>query len=80
MKQVHGGTNHRQHETGASVAAVCRKHGVSTVTPYACKAKFGGMQVSDAKRPTALEDENARLKRLLADAMPDTAAPKDLLT
>ena len=58
---------------------VCRKHGVSTATFYAWKAKYGGMDVSETKRLKALEDENARLKRLLADAMLDNTALKDLL-
>jgi len=61
------------------MADVCRKHGVSTATFYAWKAKYGGMEVSDAKRLKALEDENAKLKRLLADAMLDKAALKDPL-
>lgn len=70
----------REQEAGVSTAEVCRKHGISTATFYAWKAKFGGMDVSEAKRLKALEDENARLKRLLADAMLDNAALKDLLT
>ena len=57
----------------------CRKHGISSATFYAWKAKFGGLEVSDAKRLKQLEDENAKLKRLLADAMLDAAALKDLL-
>lgn len=69
----------REQEAGAKTAEVCRKHGVSTATFYAWKAKYGGMEVSDAKRLKALEDENAKLKRLLADAMLDKAALKDLL-
>jgi putative transposase len=59
---------------------VCRKHGISTATFYGWKAKFGGMEVSEAKRLKQLEDENAKLKRLLADAMLDNAALKDLMT
>lgn len=55
------------------------KHGISTATFYAWKAKFGGMDVSEAKRLKSLEDENAKLKRLLADAMLDNVALKDLL-
>ena len=69
----------REQEAGAKTADVCRRHGVSTATFYAWKALYGGMDVSDAKRLKALEAENARLKRLLADAMLDTAALKDLL-
>ena len=54
-------------------------HGVSDASIYKWKAKFGGMEVSEARRPRTLEDENTRLKRLLADAMLDNAASKDLL-
>jgi putative transposase len=61
----------KEHEAGVSVADLCRKHGGSDASIYKWKAKFGGMEVSEAKRLKALEDENARLKRLLADAMPD---------
>jgi len=70
----------REQEAGAKCADLCRKHGMSGATFYAWKAKFGGMDVSDAKRLKALEDENARLKRLLAEAMLDQAALKDLLS
>lgn len=66
-------------EAGATVAEVCRKHGVSSATFYAWKAKYGGMDVSDAKRLKALEDENAKLKRLYADAMLDNAGLKALV-
>lgn len=66
-------------EAGVSVADLCRKHGVSDANIYKWKAKYGGMDVSEAKRLKTLEDENARLKRLLADAMSDNAALKDLL-
>jgi putative transposase len=69
----------REHEAGASVAELCRKHGISSATFYAWKAKFGGMDVSEAKRLKALEAENAKLKRLYADAMLDNAGLKDLL-
>ena len=70
----------KEHEAGTSVADLCRKHGVSdaTVYVYKWKAKYGGMGVSEAKRLKGLEGENARLKRLLADAMLDNAALKDL--
>lgn len=64
----------REQEAGSKTADVCRKHGVSTATFYAWKAKYGGMDVSETKRLKALEDENARLKRLLADAMLDNTA------
>ena len=70
----------REQEAGRPTADVCRKHGVSGATFYKWKSKFGGMNVSDAKRLKSLEDENAKLKRLLADAMLDNAALKDLLT
>ena len=69
----------KEHEAGVSVADLCRKHGVSDGTVYKWKAKYGGMDVSEAKRLKGLEDENARLKRLLAAAMLDNAALKDLL-
>ena len=58
---------------------LCRKHGMSSATYYAWKAKYGGLEVSEARRLRALEDENARLKRLLADAMLHNAGLKDLL-
>ena len=64
----------KEHEAGVSVAELCRKHGVSDASIYKWKAKFGGMDVSEAKRLKGLEDENAKLKRLLADAMLDNAA------
>ena len=69
----------REHEAGAKAAELARKHGVSEATIYAWKAKFGGMGVSEAQRLRALEDENARLKRLLADAMLDKAVLNELL-
>ena len=69
----------KEHEAGVSVAELCRKHGVSDASIYKWKARFGGMDVSEAKRLRALEDENAKLKRLLADAMLDNVALKDLL-
>ena len=70
----------REQESGAKTADVCRRHGVSSATFYAWKAKFGGMEPSEARRLKALEDENARLKRLLAEAMLDNRALKDLLS
>ncbi len=70
----------REAEAGAKTADLCRKHGISAATFYNWKAKFGGMAVSEAKRLRALEDENAKLKRLLADAMLDQAALKELLS
>lgn len=69
----------KEHEAGTPVSELCRKHGVSDASIYKWKAKFGGMDVSEAKRLKTLEDENTKLKRLLADAMLDNAALKDLL-
>ena len=69
----------KEHELGAKTADLCRKHGISEATFYNWKSKFGGMDVSEAKRLKALEGENAKLKKLLADAMLDNAALKDLL-
>jgi putative transposase len=68
----------REHEAGAKTADVCRKHGVSSATFYKWKAKYGGLDVSDAKRLRSLGDENARLKKLLAEAMLDNAMLKDI--
>jgi putative transposase len=68
----------REQEAGASTADVCRRHGISSATFYNWKAKFGGMDVSDAKRLKALEDENAKLKKLLAETMLDNAILKDV--
>lgn len=70
----------KEHEAGVSTADLCRKHGMSSASFYVWKAKFGGMEVSDAKKLKALEEENAKLKRLLADAMLDNTALKDLLS
>ena len=69
----------REQEAGAKGADLCRKYGMSEATLYNWKAKYGGLDVSEAKRLKALEDENAKLKRLLADAMLDAAALKELL-
>jgi putative transposase len=68
----------REQEAGMKVAEVCRKHGISEPTFYAWKAKFGGMSISDAKRLRQLEGENAKLKKLLAEAMLDNAVLKDI--
>ena len=70
----------REHEAGAKTADLCRKHGMSEATLYNWKAKFGGMDVSEARRLRALEDENRKLKKLLAEAMLDQAALKELLS
>lgn len=69
----------KEHEAEVSVADLCRKHGVSDASIYNWKARFGGMDVSEARRLKALEDENTRLKRLPADAMLDNAALKNLV-
>ncbi len=70
----------KEAEAGLAVDALCRKHGFGNSTFYKWKAKFGGMDVSEARRLKTLEDENGRLKRLLADAMLDNAALKDIVS
>ena len=70
----------KEHEAGAKTADLARKHGVSEATLYNWKAKYGGMDVSDAKRLRSLEEENRKLKKLLAESMLDQAALKELLT
>lgn len=68
----------QEQEAGTKTAEVCRKHGISQPTFYAWKAKYGGLSVSDTKRLRQLEDENAKLKKLLAEAMLDNAVLKDI--
>ncbi len=68
----------KEQESGHSTAEVCRRHGISPGTFYKWKAKFGGMEVSDARKLRALETENARLKRLVADLSLDNAILKDV--
>ena len=68
----------REQEAGGRTADVCRRHGISQPTFYNWKAKYGSLDVSDAKRLRALEDENAKLKKLLAEAMLDNAILKDV--
>ena len=68
----------REQEAGAKTADVCRKHGISSATFFNWKAKYGGLDVSDARRLKTLEDENRKLKKLLAEAMLDNAMLKDL--
>ena len=68
----------KEQEAGMATADVCRKHGISSATFYKFKAKYGGMDVSDARRLKTLEDENARLKKLLAEQMLDNAILKDV--
>ena len=70
----------REHEAGAKTADLARKHGISEATLYNWKAKYGDMEVSDAKRLRSLEEENRKLKKLLAESMLDQAALKELLT
>ena len=68
----------REQEGGMKTADVCREHGISSATLYAWKAKYGGMDVSQARKLKVLEEENGRLKRLLADAMLDNAVLKEV--
>ena len=68
----------RKHEAGAKTADVSRKYGISSATFYKWKAKYGGLDVSDAKRLKSLEDQNAKLKKLLAEVMLDNAMLKDI--
>jgi putative transposase len=70
----------REHEAGAKTADLARKNGISEATLYNWKAKYGGLDVSDAKRLRSLEEENRKLKKLLAESMLDQAALKELLT
>lgn len=70
----------REQEVGAATADVCRKHGISDATFYKWKAKYGGLDVSEARRLKQLEDENGKLKKLLAEVMLDNAMLKDLTT
>lgn len=69
----------KEQEAGLPTAELCRKHGLSPATFYKLKAKYGGMDLSDAKRLKQLEDENTKLKRLVADVMLDNVVLKDLL-
>ena len=70
----------KEHQAGLSAAAVCRKHGISDATFYKWRSKFGGMEVSDARKLKALEDETRKLKKLLAESMMDNATLKEMLT
>ena len=69
----------KEHQAGLGAAELCRKHGISDATFYKWRSRFGGMEVSDARRLRALEDENAKLKRLLADAMLDVSTLREML-
>jgi putative transposase len=68
----------REHDAGVKTADVCRKHGISSATFFKWKSKYGGMEVSDARRLKVLEDENRKLKKLLAETMLDIAMLKEL--
>lgn len=70
----------REQEAGSATTDVCRKHGISGATFYKWKAKYGGLDVSEARRLKALDDENRRLKKLLAEAMLDNAMLKEIAT
>ena len=70
----------KEHQAGAKAADLCRKHGISDATFYKWRSKYGGMEVSDAKRLKTLEAENAKLKKLLAEQMLDVATLKEMLT
>jgi putative transposase len=69
----------KEHQAGLSARELCRKHGVSEPTFYKWRSKYGGMEVSDAKRLKALEEENARLKKLLAESMMDVSTLREML-
>jgi putative transposase len=68
----------REQDAGAKTADVCRKHGISSATLFKWKSKYGGLEVSDARRLKVLEDENRKLKKLLAESMLDNAMLKDI--
>ena len=70
----------KEHEAGIPVSDLCRKHGVSDASIYKWKARYGGLDVSEAKRLKQLEEENSKLKKLLAEAMLDNAMLKDIAT
>ena len=70
----------KEHEAGVGTEELCRRHGISQQTFYRWKAKYGGLEVGDAQKLKALEDENRRLKRLVADLALDNAALKDVLS
>ena len=69
----------KEHQAGLSAAELCRKHGISDATFYNWRSKYGGMEASEAKRLKALEEENRKLKKLLAESMLDVATLKELL-
>ena len=69
----------KEHQAGASASDLCRKHGISDATFYTWRSKYGGMEVSDARKLKGLEEENARLKKLLAESMLDVSTLKEML-
>ena len=69
----------KEHQAGVPVADLCRKHGISDATLYTWRSKYGGMEVSDARKLKALEDENRRLKKLLAESMLDVATLREMM-
>ena len=69
----------KEHQAGLSAAELCRKHGISDATFYKWRAKYGGLEVSEAKRLKQLEDENARLKKLLAESVMDVSTLREML-
>lgn len=69
----------KEHQAGMSAADLCRKHGISDATFYKWRSKYGGMDVSDAKRLKALEEENAKLKKLLAESVLDVSTLREML-
>jgi putative transposase len=69
----------KEHQAGMSAADLCRKHGISDATFYTWRSKYGGMEVSDAKKLKALEAENAKLKKLLAESVMDVSTLKEML-
>lgn len=69
----------KEHQAGMPVADLCRKHGIRDATLYTWRSKYGGMEVSDARKLKALEDENRRLKKLLAESMLDVATLREMM-
>jgi putative transposase len=69
----------KEHQAGIAVTEICRKHGISDATFYAWRSKYGGMEISDAKRLKSLEEENLKLKKLLAESMLDVATLREAL-
>ena len=69
----------KEHQAGVPVANLCRKHGISDATLYTWRSKYGGMEVSDARKLKTLEDENRRLKKLLAESMLDVATLREMM-